>query len=85
MNEEEPKRLVVREILERTMWLAYYERVARTLPEEFVELMPQRPTPFLKYADVAAEVRPSRSALTAAGVAYSHMRSLHRMSWRAGA
>jgi nuclear cap-binding protein subunit 1 len=56
MNEEEPKRLVVREILERTMWLAYYERVARTLPEEFIELMPCRPAPFLKYADVAAEV-----------------------------
>jgi hypothetical protein len=57
MQEDEPKRLLVREVLERTMWLAYYERVARTLPEEFIELMPRRPTPYLKYADIAAQVQ----------------------------
>lgn len=65
MNEEEPKRLAVREILERTMWLAYYERVARTLPEEFIELMPRRPAPFLKYADVAAEDHEAYASLLA--------------------
>jgi len=59
MKEDEPKRLVVREVLERTMWLAYFERVARTLPEEFIELMPERPAPFLKYADVTTQVSDS--------------------------
>jgi nuclear cap-binding protein subunit 1 len=35
--------------LERCVRLSYYERVARTLPDEFGVLLPPRPVPYLKY------------------------------------
>ncbi|KAL6042364.1 Nucleic acid dioxygenase ALKBH1 [Balamuthia mandrillaris] len=50
MGEDEPKRLFVKEVLEQCVRLAYWDRVRRTIPDEFEALMPPKPTPTLKYS-----------------------------------
>eukprot|EP00005_Dracoamoeba_jomungandri_P013753 CAMPEP_0174265190 /NCGR_PEP_ID=MMETSP0439-20130205/25516_1 /TAXON_ID=0 /ORGANISM="Stereomyxa ramosa, Strain Chinc5" /LENGTH=793 /DNA_ID=CAMNT_0015351511 /DNA_START=36 /DNA_END=2417 /DNA_ORIENTATION=- len=49
MKEDTHKRLFVREVLENCMRLSYFERVARTIPEDFMVLMPPKPQPEIKY------------------------------------
>ena len=45
------RRRFVSDVLERLVRLAYYERIRPTIPEDFVDLLPSKPTPTYKYDD----------------------------------
>ncbi len=48
----ELKRKFVTDVLERTVRLAYWERVRPTIPEEFAVLLPSKPVPNYKFDDL---------------------------------
>jgi hypothetical protein len=53
----ELRRRFVSDVLERLVRLAYYERIRPTIPEDFVELMPTKPSPTYKYDDEMVSVK----------------------------
>eukprot|EP00741_Cyanophora_paradoxa_P023530 tig00021589_g22732.t1 len=63
------RRRFLQEVIERMVRLSYHERIEKTLPEEFLPLVPARPTPFPKYtitfqdAQSANEEGPAGAAL----------------------
>jgi hypothetical protein len=49
LPKESPKSIFIREVLEKEVRLSYWDRVVKTLPPEFVNFMPEKPNPYLKY------------------------------------
>ncbi len=72
MKEDTAKRLFVEEVLERCVWLSYWERISRTIPEELHTLLPSKPTPYNKVNLLHLKIKQSYiSTLTClAGLVY---------------
>lgn len=49
MNKDSAKYIFVREVLERTMRLSYYEKIQKSVPNQFYSLLPEKPIPNYKY------------------------------------
>jgi nuclear cap-binding protein subunit 1 len=71
-DKHEPQNAFVREVLDRCVRLSYWERIQKTLPDEFSKLMPDIPQPAFRFAaiekkaDAAADIVADAAASDAA-------------------
>jgi len=56
-KETTAKRMALKEVIERSIRLSYYERIAKTVPDDFVSFLPPKPAPCIKYSLTLAEAK----------------------------
>ncbi|XP_077870446.1 nuclear cap-binding protein subunit 1 [Saccoglossus kowalevskii] len=54
MNPETPKPKFVKEALEKCMRLSYHQRIVESVPENYAQLIPEKPSPIYKYSAIGS-------------------------------